>query len=158
MRISSRRGAIGHVGALALAAAFSVWSCAAPKPRPGVGPSPSAVAPSNFELSAYEVVVTPEDDTLEYVAVFVDGQLKGRTEVAAKSRPKLWRGMLPEGNHPMRFEVWDSTDGVSGVQRPDDLQPRERFIRIVPGQKTGVVLKLYDRGRRHLFSFTREPE
>ena len=147
-----------------LALAALGLGCAAPKPKPAVAAStapavaqtPPAAASANFELSSYEVVGTPEEDTLEYVQVFVDGQLQGRTEIAAKSRPKLWRGRLQEGNHPMRFEVWDSSDGVSGLRRPDDLQPTERFFRIEPGHKTSVTLKLTDGGRQPLFYVTRD--
>lgn len=139
---------------LALAA---LWAgCAAPRPRPAAQ-IPPAAAGANFELSSYEVVGTPEEDTLEYVQVFLDGRLQGRTEVAAKSRPKLWLGRISEGNHPMRFEVWDSTGGASGVRRPEDLQPRERFIRVEPGFKTSAVLRFSEQGRRSLLSITYEP-
>ncbi len=131
----------------------ALWAgCAAPKPKP------AAVAASNFEFNSYEVVGTPEEDTLEYVQVFVDGQPQGRTETAAKSRTKLWLGQIAEGNHPMRFEVWDSSDGVSGARRPDELQPGERFFRIEPGQKTRVTLKFTDAGRQSLLYVTREPK
>ena len=157
---------------LVLPALAALWAgCAAPKPRPAAKPPapaastvpavaqiPAAAASPNFELNSYEVVDTSEEDTLEYVQVFMDGQVQGRTEIAAKSRPKFWRAQIPEGNHPMRFEVWDSTDGVSGVRRPDDLQPVERFFRVEPGKKTSVTLKLTDRGRQPLFSVTREPQ
>lgn len=145
-----------RAGLLAVAAALA--ACAAPRPGPGPQPAESRAEPANFELSAYEVVETPEADTLEFVQVFVGGELKGRTQAAAKSMPKLWRGNLPDGNHPMRFEVWDSSDGVSGLRRPDELQPRERFVRIEPGQKTSVALKFYDQGRQYLFYLTREPK
>ncbi|MCX5797463.1 MAG: hypothetical protein NTY77_18380 [Elusimicrobia bacterium] len=146
---------------LALAA---LWAgCAAPKPA-AKGPEPAAVqtppaaASANFELKAYEVVGTPEEDTLEYVQIYVGGALQGRTETAAKSRPKLWLGRIAEGNHPMRFEVWDSSDGVSGLRRPDGLQPAERFFRVEPGKKTTVTLKFTDQGRQSLFYVTREPK
>jgi len=119
---------------------------------------PPAAAVPDFELTTYEVVATSEEDTLEYVQVFVDGRLQGRTETAAKSRSKFWRGDLPEGNWLMRFEVWDSTDGVSGVRRPDELQPRERFFRVEPGKKTFVTLKLTDQGRQSALSIAREPK
>lgn len=151
---------------LALAA---LWAgCAAPKPRPTAAPpvaptapavaqTPPAAAAPNFELESYEVVGTPEEDTLEYVQVFVDGQLRGRTETAVRSRPKLWLGQIAEGNHPMRFEVWDSSDGVAGVRRLDELQPGERFFRVEAGKKTRVTLKLTDGGRQSLFYVTRDP-
>ena len=147
---------------LALAA---LWAgCAAPKPKPAPAAStvpaaaqtPPAAASPNFELSSYGVVGTPEEDTLEYVQVFVDGALQGRTETAARSRPKLWLGRVSEGNHPMRFEVWDSSDGASGMRRPDDLQPGERFFRVEPGKKTRVTLKFTDGGRQSLFYVTRD--
>jgi hypothetical protein len=151
---------------LAFLALAALWAgCVAPKPAvkppaassvPAVAQIPPAVASPNFELNAYEVVGTPEEDTLEYVQVFMDGQVQGRTEIAAKSRPKLWRAQIPEGNHPMRFEVWDSSDGVSGVRRGDDLQPAERFFRVEAGKKTGVTLKFTDGGRQSLFYVTRE--
>ena len=151
---------------LALAAALA--GCASGKIKPGPRPPSASTVPAavqvppaapafNFELQAYEVVGTTEEDTLEYVEVYLGGQLQGRTETAAKSRPKLWRGVLPEGNQPMRFEVWDSTDGVSGIRRPDELQPRERFFRVEAGKKTGVTLKITDEGRQPLFYVTREP-
>ena len=150
-----------RAGPLLLAAALA--ACAAPPPQAPAGPAPAAAqtppaaGPVNFELSAYEVVESAEADTLEYVQVYRAGQLLGRTETAAKSRPKLWRGELPEGNWPMRFEVWDSSDGVSGLRRPDEAQPRERFMRVEPGQRLGVVLKLFDQGRQYLYAITREP-
>ena len=120
------------------------------------GPLKPAGPAANFEFSAYEVVETPAEDAREFVAVLVDGQEKGRTPVAPKSQLKSWRAELPAGNYPMRFEVWDSTDGISGARRPDELQPRERFIRIEPGQKTVVVLKFYDKGRQNYLYITRE--
>ena len=112
--------------------------------------------PKNFEFKAYEVVETVSEDTREFVVVFIGGQEKGRTGIEAKSKFKDWRAELPVGNYPMRFEVWDSTDGVLGVRRPDDLQPRERFVRIEPGQKTSAVLKFYDKGRQNFLYITRE--
>jgi hypothetical protein len=151
---------------LALAAFWA--GCAAPKPEPArplapvaattaaVAQIPPAPGSPNFELRFFEVVATPEEDALEYAQVFMDGRLQGRTEIAAKSRPKLWRSQIPEGNHPMRFEVWDSTDGVSGVRRPEDMQPGERFFRVEPGKKTSVTLKFTDRGRQSLFYVTRD--
>ncbi len=144
--------------------------CVAPKPKtarplahmastvPAVAQIPPAPAAPNFELNSYEVVGTPEEDTLVYVQVFVDGRLQGRTEIAAKSRPKIWSWRILEGNHPMRFEVWDSTDGVSGVRRPDDVQPGERFFRVELGKKTSVTLKFTNRGQQAFFYADRDPQ
>jgi hypothetical protein len=57
----------------------------------------------------------------------------------------------------MLFEVWDSSDGVSGVRRPDGQQPPQRRVRVEAGYKTSVVLKLTDSGRQAFFYITREP-
>ena len=157
------RRAVGLLLAAALAGCASGKIKLGPRPPaastvPATAQVPPATPAFNFELQAYEVVGAPEEDTLEYVEVYLGGQLQGRTETAAKSRPKLWRGVLPEGNQPMRFEVWDSSDGVSGVRREDVLQPRERFFRVEPGKKTGVTLKITDEGRQPLFYVTREPK
>jgi len=147
-----------------LLAAALFFACAAPRPEPAAPPAPVAdeqpqPSPANFALEAYEVVESPEDDTPGFFAVYLgtETEPQGRTEIAPKSRRKRWLGALPEGNHLMRFEVYDSTDGVSGLRRPGEAQPRERFIRVEPGKNTSVVLKLYDRGRQSLFSVTREP-
>ena len=135
--------------AIVLAAILPLGACVRGPLRPS-GP------PANFEFGAYEVVETASEDIREFVVVFIGGQEKGRTEMAPKSKLKSWQAELSAGNYPMRFEVWDSTDGVSGARRPDDLQPRERFIRIEPGKKTSVVLKFYDKSRQNFLYITRE--
>lgn len=161
---------------MGLMLAVLLCACAAPPlevPRDAVAESQPPAAPAaevalstettvaappapNFELAAYQVVEDPEDDTLEYFEVFLGTQAVGRTDIAPKSRRKLWLGALPEGNHLMRFEVFDSTDGVCGVSRSPERQPRERFIRVAPGQMTRLVLKAYDQGRRFLFNVSRD--
>lgn len=120
-------------------------------------PLPPPPADPNFQVRVREVVDTSADDTTSYALAFIDGVEAGRTPAGPRSEEKSWSAVLPEGNHLMRFEVWDSTDGVSGVARPQALQPRERFIRVLPGQMTEVRLRFFDRKRRHDFEITRRP-
>lgn len=118
----------------------------APEPPP---PPPPA---SNFVLTLYEVVANPEEDAPVFAEVFVDGQPAGRTPEAARSQPKSWGAVLPEGNRLLKFVVQDSTSAWNA-----DYQPRERFYRVEPGMRTSVVLKYYDRGRKHSLSVDKQP-
>ena len=135
---------------IVLLAGVLMFSACRHRPLKPEGPT------ANFEFSAYEIVETPSEDIQEYVTVFINGQEKGSTEIDLKSRLKFWRTELSPGNYPMHFEVWDSTNGITGVRRADDFQPRERFVRVEPGQKTSVVLKFYDKGRQNFLYITRE--
>lgn len=140
----------GRRAAVLLAGAAFLTACA--RPRPGVpAPAPSA----NFELVLREVVATAEEDTPVYAEVFVDGRPAGRTQEGPRSREKLWRAELEEGNRLLRFEVWDSTEPAR--RWPDEMQPRERFIRVEPGMTTKVDLKFYDRGRQYDLVVGRRP-
>lgn len=116
-------------------------------------PPPPPPPASNFMLTLYEVVASPEDDTPVFAEVWVDGQPAGRTPEAPRSQPKSWGSVLPDGNHLMRFVVQDSTGAWSA-----DRQPRERFFRVEPGQRTVVTLKYFDRGRQHELTVDRQPK
>lgn len=146
-----------RTAAAAALAAVLFLACAAPRPAPQAQQPLPPAGPANFELEAYEIPESVEADTPEFFAVYVDSEYRGRTDIAPKSQRKRWLAELPEGNHLMRFEVCDSTDGVSGVPRPADAQPRERFVRVAPGERTRVVLKGTERGRQFVFEVAREP-
>ena len=146
---SAAEAGVEAVPAVAVVVATGPAAVAAPLPAPPANP--------NFVLKLREVVDSLAEDTTSYALAFIDGAGAGRTPAAPRSEEKAWSAELPEGNHLMRFEVWDSTDGVSGIVRPGSLQPRERFIRVLPGQKTEVRLRFFDRKRRHDFEITREP-
>lgn len=118
-----------------------------PEPPP---PPPPA---SNFVLTVYEVVANPEEDSSVFAEVLVDGQSAGRTPEGPRSQPKTWAALLPEGNRLLKFIVRDSTGPWSEAR-----QPRERFFRVEPGMRTSVVLKYYDRGRKHDLAVDRQPK
>jgi hypothetical protein len=112
---------------------------------------------ANFELVVDEGGVGPAEDYPVYAEVFVDKRPAGRTGAGRRSAPKRWKGNLPEGNHLMRFEIHDErADGASRWR--DDLQPRERFIRVDRGSRTKVLLHFLDRGRRYEISIERVPD
>lgn len=122
--------------------------------RAGV-PLAARVPDANFELTLREVVAAPEEDTMVYAEVFIDAQPAGKIGPGRRSEEKRWEARLEEGNRLMRFEIWDSTQTAS--RWPEELQPRERFIRVEPGLKTKADLKFYDRGRQHDLQILREP-
>jgi hypothetical protein len=117
--------------------------------------APARVPDANFELILREVVGTPEEDSPVYAEVFVDGKPAGRTEPGLRSQEKRWEARLEEGNRLMRFEIRSSSETAG--RWPEDLQPRERFIRVEPGLKTKADLKFYDRGRQYDLQVLREP-
>lgn len=140
----------------ALLAALLLAGCTAPPRQTGPAapePPPPPPAASNFMLTMYEVVGSPEEDTPAWAEVFVDGQPSGRTPEGPRSQPKSWGAVLPEGNRLLKFVVQDSTGAWSA-----ERQPRERFFRVEPGQRTVVTLKYFDRGRQHELLVDRQPQ
>lgn len=136
--------------ALAAASFFLLAGCMSRRPLYVSGP-----AQANFELIVREVVATPEEDEPVYAEVFVDGLPAGRAGPGPRSKEKIWRSNLEEGNRLLRFELWHSS--AVPAAWPADYQPRERFIRVEPGFKTKVDLKFYDRSRQYDLDISREP-
>ncbi len=122
-----------------------------------VGPSGPKVKPeSNFVLTVYEVVETPEEDVLSYTRVYIDGQFAGETTAGPKSSEKTWETRLDAGNHLVSFERWAVGAGGALEKLPEEMQARERFVRVETGKRTKVLIKFFDRGRRHVPRVTRE--
>lgn len=140
---------------LLLVAPFLLASCA---PRAVVVADQPPVAPdANFVLVVEEAVNGPEEDHLAYVLVTVDGVLAGKTAQLPRSRRKEWGLKVEPGNRLFRFDLWHLDPG--GDWRPLDSQwqPRERFYRVEPGQRTVVTLRFNDGSRKHEATVRREP-
>ena len=152
-------------GLIAFALAVFLSGCRGAGPIVAAPPSqrqpmvPPVVIPAdaNFLLMVSEAIASPEDDVLSYTKVFIDGQPAGQTPIAAKSKEKAWGDVLAAGNHLFRFEGWVLPLPGEWTPLAAQWQPPERFIRIEPGQHTGVALKFFDAGRRHSLRITREP-
>jgi N-acetylneuraminic acid mutarotase len=139
------------------AEAFSRKSPFLPPPPPlDAAQSPDAPKHPDLEILTYEVTGANTEESYCYAKIYADGKLLGQTETAQRSRPKRWLGTLPAGNHPLRIELWDRLSTEESARRPEDQQPRERFVRVEPGTNTKVELKLSDSGRRYSYIVTRE--
>lgn len=120
-----------------------------PPPPVSVTRVPPNPPEPNLAVTVYEVVETPEQDGPARTRIYIDNELVGQTEGGLKSQEKKWSGRVQEGNRLLRLErstmprVWD------WVKAPDDRQPSERFVRVLPGIRTNVRLKFYDLGREH---------
>ncbi len=121
-------------------------------PSASTGPKPD----SNFILTVYEVVETPEEDVLSYTRVYIDGHLAGQTTAGPKSSHKNWETKLEIGNHLVHLERWAAVGSIEPVKLSEEFQPRERFIRVETGKRTMVWIKFFDRGRKHIPKIIRE--
>ena len=119
---------------------------------------PPIPADANALVTFSEAVAAPEDDIPAYAKVFIDGKLVGQTAIGPKSAPKAWGQVLEPGNHLFRFEAWLLPLPGEWAPLSVQWQPPERFIRVEPGRRTLVSLKLFDGGRRHSLEITRQPQ
>lgn len=132
---------------------------------PLVGPPPQPIPPAeakpvytnNFVLTVSEAVADSSQDLPSQTRVYVDGKLAGQTDVSPKSHDKSWGAALPDGNHLFRFEQWVLPAIGEWAPLADQWQPRQRFIRIEPGQRTLVTLKFSANERRYGLQIARDP-
>ncbi|MBI5211054.1 MAG: hypothetical protein HY927_13875 [Elusimicrobia bacterium] len=156
MRPLPRGGAL--LAGAALLAPLLLGACATQKVvTPPVVISPKSVPEANFELATFEVVENPEEDTVSFVKVFVDGEAAGQTQAGPKSSEKRWQSRLTAGNRLVRLEAWAVSPSGEAQLAAGDIQPRERFVRVEEGQRTKVSLKFYDKGRKNSLQVAREP-
>lgn len=155
------RLAAGFAAGFAAGLAASFLSLAACSKQTVIHPpavaAPRAAADANFELSAVEVVGTPEEDTVGLVKVYVDGELAGQTQAGPRSSERRWHGKLAPGNRLLRLEQWSVGSSGEPELMADEFQPRERFVRVEEGGRTKVVLKFSDGGRKNALQVSRDP-
>lgn len=162
---------------LAFAAALALAACRSAQPRaagpgavkqplvtPLIGTPPNppvepVVIPvtANFLVTASEAVASADQDLPAFFKVYVDNREAGQTEISPKSKEKIWGAELPVGNHLFRFQAWVLPTPGEWTPLAEGWQAPERFIRVEPGLKTLVTLKLYDGGRRHSLQIDRQP-
>lgn len=164
---------------LALAACLALVGCSGASPRPAP-PAPAPVASPaqapdalpiqalpapeigspSFELTVHEVIASAFQDTAVILRIYAAGVLLGETTPAPRSQPKRWSAAIPDGNHLLRVEICDAvvTDGTFTFKPwPPERQPRERFIRVLPGELTSVMIKFFDAGRQNELAVERRP-
>lgn len=139
---------------------FCLAGCAASTPAPspagaGAVAAPTPVPGANLEVRVSEVVERADLDALSYAKVYVDGELKGQTNIAPRSQDKSWQGVVPPGNHPVRAEMWDLPGTGDWQKPPDDAQPRERFVRVEAGGRAILAIRRHP-GGRYDFDVTRQ--
>lgn len=145
-----------------LSLALLAVACAAPKPK-SAPPKPQPIVappkpmPDNLEIVDYEVVDGPDQDWPARTRVFIDRNFAGQTDEASRSREKHWSGRVAVGNRLVRLERWTFPRVWDWVRSPDDNQPPERFVRVHPGKKTIVRLRLSDQGREHTLQISEQP-
>jgi len=137
-------------------------ACAAPQPasRPPLTTTvvePPKPPPDNLEIVDYEIVPGPEHDWPARTRVYIDRAYAGQTEEAPRSREKRWSGRVAEGNRLIRLERWTFPRVWDWVKASEDDQLPERFVRVRPGKKTIVRLKLSDDGRERAVSIVDQP-
>jgi len=161
-----KRLLLASAAALALAACHAKPPTAVKQPlvTPLIGTPPNppiepVVIPvtANFLLTANEAVASADQDLPSFFKVYVDNKEAGQTEIAPKSKEKKWGAELALGNHLFRFQAWVLPTPGEWTPLAEGWQPPERFIRVEPGLKTLVTLKLYDGGRRHSLQIDRQP-
>ncbi len=158
-----------------IAAAALTCACAAPHPAAAPGaavpaaptpalrpsrplfPQAAVVTDPNFVLTVTEVVADPTQDGPSYTKVFVDGVEVGRTDVGLKSQTRTLALKLPAGNRPVRLEQWILPATGDWTRLDDDRQPRERFVRILPGTVARLELRFSDGEESNTLSLSRSP-
>jgi len=140
-------------------------ACGSPAPRPSVSdavlPPPATQEPPevpdpNFILVVTESVPNPDDDGIAFTKVFVDGKEAGKTAVGRKSEERQLKLKLPLGNQPLRLEHWTLPPVGEWTRLDEDLQPRERFVRIEEGTIARLQLRLAEGESSNTLTLTRE--
>lgn len=138
-------------------------ACGGPKkaefPTPLPPPPPVTAAEikdPNFEVVVVEAVPNADEEGVSFTMIFVDGKEAGKTEVGPRSQEKRVRLKLPFGNLPVRLEHWFLPPVGEWTLLQEDLQPRERFVRIEEGTIARLTLR-YDPAGRPSLSLSREP-
>ncbi|MBI5624447.1 MAG: hypothetical protein HY924_11770 [Elusimicrobia bacterium] len=145
---------------LSLALLSSLFLCSCNRQavvRPPAPEPPKAVAEVNFELTAVEVVESAEEDAVGLVKVFVDNELAGQTQAGPRSSERRWLGALAPGNRLLRLEQWAAGPTGDPQLLPEELQPRERFVRVEEGFRTRVLVRFTDGGRKSTIQVSRDP-
>ncbi|MDE2143185.1 MAG: hypothetical protein KGJ84_12320 [Elusimicrobia bacterium] len=152
--------------ALLLAVLILPAACA-PGPRPSVAAVPEPVRPAppatpevkdpNFILVVSESVPNPDDDGISFTKVFVDGKEAGKTAVGRKADERTLKLKLPVGNQPIRLEQWNLPGVGEWTRLEDDLQPRERFVRIEDGSIARLELRFSGDEASNTLAVSREP-
>jgi hypothetical protein len=120
-------------------------------------PPAALSADVNVVVLVSEAVGDPAQDLGSYTKVFVDNQLLGQTEKAAKSTQKRWGASLAPGNHLFRFEKWDLPRVGDWTMLDSQWQAPERFVRVDAQSRAVIRLKFYDEGRGHSLQIDRTP-
>lgn len=151
--------------ALLPAALIILSACSTPTPKPEA-PSVAAPAPAfeeppevkdpNFILTVEETVPNPDDDGVCFTKVFVDGKESGKTAVGRKSVSRSLKLKLPLGNHPVRLEQWLLPPVGEWAPLEEELQPRERFVRIEEGTIARLLLRFAEGESSNSLTFSRE--
>ena len=136
--------------ALALAAAAA---CGPPKESRKASPPPTPEA--NLIIIVNEVVQNEQEDGFVFTLVYLNGTLRGQTDVGAKSSQRSWETWLAPGNYLLRLEQWAVPQEGEPSVLARDFQPRERFVKVEGGKLTEVRLKFFDRGRRNSLKIAR---
>ncbi len=114
-------------------------------------------SPPSIIVEVYEVVTSREKEAITSTWIYAGGRLAGKTSAALKSVKKRWEGRLKAGNHPLRFQRWRLVDDHTWIPDRRERQPKERFVRVLEGMQTRVMIKYYDGGRKHEIQIKRAP-
>lgn len=117
---------------------------------------PPEVKDPNFILTVTEVVVNTDNEGASYTRVFVDGREAGKTAVGRKSEVRTLKLKLPIGNQPVRLEQWVLPRVGEWTRLDDNLQPRERFVRIEDGTIARLELRFGEGGSSNTLTLSRE--
>lgn len=118
---------------------------------------PSEARHPNFILLVSEAVPSPDQDGGSFTAAFVDGARVGKTGTGRKSEEHSLKLKLPIGNQPVRLEHWILTSSGEWTRLADELQPRERFVRIEDGTIARLWLRFSECASSHQLTLGREP-
>jgi hypothetical protein len=133
---------------LSLVAALIGAACSGPRlaefperlPPPALVTVVEAKDP-NLEVIVIEAVPNVEDEGVSFTKVFVDGKESGKTAVGTRSQEKRVRLKLPAGNQPVRLEHWLLPPIGEWTPVPEEMQARERFVRIEEGVISRLTLR-----------------
>ncbi len=142
-----------------VAAGLALAACAPPQvvaPRTAGLQTQKPDEIPNLEVVVFEVVDSAEEDGVSFTAVSVDGVPSGKTTAGPRSSEKIWSARVAPGNHLLRMEHWSVGPEGEATRLNDDLQPRERFVRVDAATKSRVSLRVSDQGRRQEQTLTRE--